>query len=78
MNERARRKDLRAQYKQRELKAGVYRIVNLRNNKGLLGSSPNLAGLRNKMDFAKTSNMSRALDLRLSKDIREFGIDAFA
>jgi len=78
MNEQARRKELRAQYKQTHPEAGVYRILNSRNNKALLGSTPNLASIRNRLEFAKSTNMPGALDLRLSKDIRQFGIDAFS
>ena len=78
MKEQDRRKELRAQYKQTRPQAGVYRIVNTQNNKALLGSTPDLASIRNKLEFARSANMPGALDLRLSKDIRECGIDAFS
>jgi hypothetical protein len=78
VSEQARRKDLVAQYKQTEPEAGVYRIINSRNNKTLLGSTPNLASIRNRLEFAKSTNSPGALDHRLRKDIREFGVDAFS
>lgn len=78
MNEQARRKDLVAQYKRTHPEAGVYRIINSETNKALLGSSPNLASVRNRLAFAKSTNSPGALDHRLRKDIRQFGIDAFS
>lgn len=78
MTAQSRRKELRAQYKQTHTEAGVYRIVNTRNNKSLLGSSLNLPSVRNKLDFARSTNSPGALDWRLRKDISEFGIEAFS
>ncbi len=40
MSDKARRKELMAQYKQTQPEAGVYRIINNKNNKVLLGSTP--------------------------------------
>ena len=78
MSEQDRRKALVAQYQQTKPEAGVYRIVNSQNNKSLLGSTTNLQIIRNKLAFARSTNLPGALDLRLNKDIREFGIDAFS
>lgn len=78
MNDQARRKELRAQYKQTHPEAGVYRIINSENSKVLLGSSANLASVRNRLAFAKSTNSPGALDQRLRDDIRRFGIDAFS
>ncbi len=78
MNEQARRKDLVAQFKQTRPEAGVYRIINSQNNKSLLGSTPNLASIRNKLEFAKSTNLSGVLGHRLRKDVRQFGIDVFS
>ncbi len=44
MNDKARRKELVAQYKRIPPEAGVYCIINTWNNKALLGSALNLAG----------------------------------
>jgi hypothetical protein len=73
-----RRKELLAEYKQTHPEAGVYRIVNKQNNKALLGSSPNLAGVHNKIDFAKSTGMTGVLDHRLRRDVNQFGIEAFS
>lgn len=78
MDDKARRKELQAQYKQTHPKAGVYRIVNTQNNKALLGSTPNLASVRNKLEFGKSTGMPGVLDHRLSNDARQFGIEAFS
>ncbi|MCL4465705.1 MAG: GIY-YIG nuclease family protein [Chloroflexi bacterium] len=78
MNEQSRRKELREQYKRSRPEAGVYRIVNGKNGKSLLGSTANLASLRSKMEFAKSTNTPGALDRRLAKDVAQFGLDAFS
>ncbi len=78
MTDKSRRKELLAEYKRTHPEAGVYRIVNRQNGRALLGASPNLASVRNKLAFAQSQNMPSALDHRLQQDIREFGIDAFS
>lgn len=78
MNDKARRKDLQAQYKDSRPEAGVYRIINTQTNRALLGATPNLASIRNKLAFARSTNSGNVLDHRLAKDIRQFGIGAFS
>lgn len=78
MSDRARRKELLAEYKQTRREAGVYRIVNTTNNKALLGSTADLAGIQKKMEFARSTNTTGVLDLRLRDDIRAAGMDAFS
>jgi len=78
MSDRARHRELRAQYESTRPEAGVYLIRNNRNGRALLGSTSNLASLRNKLAFARATDMPGALDLRLRADIRAFGIDAFS
>src|SRR5919202_2127113 len=56
VSEQACRRDLVAQYKQTQPEVGVYRIVNRRTNKALVGSTPNLASIRNTLSFAKSTN----------------------
>ncbi len=77
MSDKARRKELVAQYRQTHPEAGVYRIVNREYGKTLLASMSNLASSRNKLDFARSPNTPSVLDQRLSKDIRELGMEAF-
>lgn len=76
-DERARRKELLAQYKQAAPDAGVFRIVNRHTNRALLGSSLNLASVANKVEFARHSGSPGALDHRLRKDFEQYGADAF-
>ena len=78
MTDKARRKEFQAQYKQTQPEAGVYRIVNDKNNKVLLGSTPNIGSVRNKLVFLQTTHTTGLLDHRLRDDIRAFGIDAFS
>jgi hypothetical protein len=78
MSDKARRKELQAHYKQIRPEGGIYRIINNANNKAFLGSTLDLAGVRKKLEFARSTNMTGVLDLRLREDIRTFGIDAFS
>ena len=78
MDDHARRWELRAQYAQTRPEPGVYRIVNARNGRALLGSTPNLGSVRSKLEFARTTRTAGVLDRRLSADLSQFGIDAFA
>ncbi len=71
-DERARRKELLAQYKQAAPDAGVFRIVNRHTNRALLGSSLNLASVANKVEFARHSGSPGALDHRLRKDFEQY------
>lgn len=77
MDDKARRKQLQADYKLNPPQAGVYRIVNTRTGRVLLGSTTNLPSLHSKLAFARTTNSASALDLRLKPDVQAYGIEAF-
>jgi hypothetical protein len=77
MTEKARRKELVDEYKQNIPSAGVFRIVNRRNNRVLVGSTLNLASIENKMRFARSTGSPTALHFSLRDDGREYGIGAF-
>lgn len=77
MDDRARRKALTADYRRSRPDAGVYRLVNTHTGRSLLGTTPNLPSLRNRIDFARSMNSVGALDGRLANDAREFGVEAF-
>ena len=77
MADKAQRKTLIEHYKQTPPAAGVYRIVNTRTGKALLGATTNLANIRNKLDFATSTRTYGVLDRRLRADIEQFGIEAF-
>jgi len=77
MSDRARRRELRDQYREARPEAGVYRIVNGHSGRALLGSTPNLASLRNRLEFARSTNTPGALDHRLVEDARRDGVGVF-
>jgi len=77
MVEQARRKELKATYREASPDTGVYRIVNTGNGRSLVGHSTNLASISNRLQFAKATATSSALDQRLADDVRQFGFDAF-
>jgi hypothetical protein len=78
MNEKARRKQLLSDARHSRPEAGVYCIVNSRSGKALLGSAVNLASVRGKLEFARTTGTPSALDWRSVADAREFGLEALS
>jgi hypothetical protein len=66
-----------AEYRQQGPEAGVYCIRNTRTGRLLLGSSLNLASMRGKLEFSRSTGTTSALDRRLQPDLREFGLEAF-
>jgi len=78
MTDRSRRKELSAKYKQTHPEAGVYILRNSQNGKVLLGSTLNLASMRSKLEFARSTNSPGALDHRLRSDILRFGVEVFS
>jgi hypothetical protein len=77
MTDKAHRKALTEQYKQARAAAGVYRIVNTRTGKALLGSTTNLVNIQNKLDFAASTRTYGVLDRRLRADLEQFGAEVF-
>ncbi|HEX3247516.1 MAG TPA: GIY-YIG nuclease family protein [Chloroflexota bacterium] len=77
MTERTRRKELVEEYKQNRPEAGVFRIVNTRTGRVLVGSTLNLASLESKMRFARSTGSTSALHFRLKADGLKFGVWAF-
>ncbi len=78
MTDRARRKELTEQYRQTIPEAGVYLIRNIGSGMALLGSTVDLGSLRNKLEFARTTNMPSVLDGRMARYIAQFGIGALS
>jgi len=78
VNDRAQRRALRDAYRQAPPEAGVYLIHNSAAGKALLGSTVNLASLRNKLDFARATSTTGVLDHRLRGDAGTFGIDVLS
>ena len=77
MTDRSRRRELAAQYRDRPREAAVYIIRSRATGQGLLGSTPDLASLRNRLEFARTTGMGGALDGRLAAEVRLHGVEAF-
>lgn len=77
MDNKAQRKQRTAEYKRTHPEAGVYRLVNTQTGRALLGSAANLQSVRSKLTFAQATRSASALDYRLSKDVRQYGPDAF-
>lgn len=65
MTEPTNRKQLKAQAGSAPPEAGVYRIVNGKTGLAMLGSTPNLRSLRNRLEFARSTNSPSALDPRM-------------
>jgi hypothetical protein len=78
MDQRSRRKQLVSEYKQARPEAGVYRIVNSKNGKVLLASSPNLPSVQSKMEFARSTNAATIFGYTMAPDVRQYGINAFS
>jgi len=76
--DRTRRRALTEQFQQAAPEAGVYRIVNRETGRQLLGSTINLTGLRNRFEFARSSNSASTLDQRLRDDVARFGVDSLS
>lgn len=75
MSEKQRRRELVSQAETPD--AGVFRIINRVTNKMLLGTSENLRGTKNRLEFALSTDSVAALDGRLVADAQEHGIDVF-
>jgi hypothetical protein len=73
-----RRRELRAEYRQRPSEAGVYALRNSATGRVLVAATTDLAAARNRLDFAKATRTPGALDHRLAADVRAFGVDAVA
>ena len=72
-----RRRELRAQYETRPAEAGVYALRNTATGQAFVAATTDLRSARNRLDFAKSTGMSGALDRRLLPEIRRHGLDVF-
>lgn len=67
--------DIKREFKERKMEAGVFQVVNTVNGKVLLGSSLNLQGPLNAHRFMLTIGSHR--NKTLQKEWNEFGEDKF-
>ncbi|MGD0339860.1 MAG: metalloregulator ArsR/SmtB family transcription factor [Bacteroidota bacterium] len=72
----SKRADIKREYKQTPLQAGIYQIKNTVNGKVFLGSSTNLHGPLNRDKFMLSTGMHK--NEQLQKDWKEFGPGAFS
>lgn len=72
----ATRAELKRQYKEMKIEAGVFQIKNTRNGKVLLGSTTNLRGPFNKHRFMLS--IGKHDSQALQKDWNDHGAEAFA
>ncbi len=77
MTEKERRRELSARYRATPREAAVYRIRDGATGRTLLGSTPDLRSLLNRLEFARSTGTASALDGRLAAAIRDHGIESF-
>lgn len=73
-----RRRELRDAYERRERRAGVYLLRNTVTGRVLIGASPDLTSVRNRLEFGQTTGMTGVLDRRMVDDARAHGMGSFA
>lgn len=73
MTDKARRRELREQARQNPPEAGVYVIRHQVTGRAIVAATLNLAGARNRFDFAVSTGSFGALDGQLGGDIRAHG-----
>jgi hypothetical protein len=73
--DRARPRELADEYRRRPREAGVYLIRDGRTGLALLGSTPDLASVRNRLSFARATGTASAVDGRLVAAIPDLALD---
>jgi hypothetical protein len=71
------RKALKDQYRESPRQAGVFRVLNTKTGRSLIGSAVNLASVQSKIDFMRKTGVTGMLDRRIDKDLAQYGIAAF-
>jgi hypothetical protein len=72
-----RRRELRAAYDRRRTDAGIYVLRNTVTGRVFLGSAPDLAAVRNRLEFGQATGTSGVLDRRMAADARAHGMGSF-
>jgi broad specificity phosphatase PhoE len=78
VTDKTRRRELREQLAQHPPDAGVYAIRHGATGRVIVASAVNLAGARNRFDFAVSTGTLSALDGQLGGDIRAHGPEGLA
>ena len=76
--DRDRRRQLAEEYRLRPREAAVYLVRDGRSGRAHLASTPDLASVRNRFDFALATGTASAIDLRLTSAIARDGLDALS
>ena len=71
----ARKKEMKAAYKEREIVGGVYVIRNTQSGRKFLDATTDMRGSRNRFDFAQKNNI--CTDKRIEDDWKKSGAAAF-
>ena len=75
MKDNKSRRDLIAEYKERDIIGGVFMIENTKNGRVLIKYHQDSRGYQNRFNFSKSVNS--AVEMRLQADWNEYGADAF-
>ena len=78
MSEHAQRRDLKAEYKDARPDAGVYRIADAVDGTTIIGPSPNLKSVPNRLDFARSTNSPGALAPKTKAAVQQHGFEAIS
>jgi hypothetical protein len=76
MNDKLRRKELAAQYKQEKRQAGIYRVIHNATGRYYLSHSRNMKSTEGRLKFALSTGSYGFLDKPLIEMIDEYGRDA--
>jgi len=75
MEDRKAKKELQAQYKEREITGGVFAIKNTLNNKMLLAATTDMQASKNRFEFAQKTGS--CVDMKLKNDWNTQGAGQF-
>ena len=78
MTSRERRDELRSAYEDKPREAAVYALRNTVTGRLFIGSTVDLASLRNRLDFGIQTNSTGVLDRRLVDDAKAHGVASFS
>jgi len=78
VTDKERRRELREQARQNPPPAGIYAIRHRATGRVVVASAVNLAGARNRFDFAVSTGLTSALDTQLGGDVRAHGTEGLA
>ncbi len=78
MTSRERRDELRSAYEEQPREAAVYALRNTVTGRLFIGSTVDLASLRNRLEFGQATNSTGVLDRRLVVDAKAHGVASFS